>query len=190
MFNLNAKINELKNAGWDGPNEYELMSIHDDRGVCRGVFHTGKTPLVSDGWRKGWGHTKTVYWRSICIGGIPTPAGLWREHFGDLPEQIGYAIKSYKAVKSGFMQMESKYHSGEEWVWEEVGANDDLYYVCARFANGRHIPLPILANWESGNKLQKFAIRLAGGGEAVKIANELSDADDTATVLASLAGRI
>ena len=74
-------------------------------------------------------------------------------------DEIRYAIKSFFSVASGFVRLETKY--GNEWV-EATEKKDDSFYVCAVFKNLRHIPLPILADWDNENKLEKFAIRVAG----------------------------
>jgi len=102
---------------------------------------------------------------------IYNPISVIKSTFEPQISEVRYAIKSFFTVRSGFIQMENKYHDGDEWYWEKAGPNDydDPYYTCARFGNGRHIPLPILADWdEESNKLQKLAIRLAGGVKEAK----------------------
>lgn len=116
-----------------------------------------------------WHYTFTV-WHIAGLKIKTFPPGKIVPNFtkyGLIPE-LKHAVKAFFAVRSGFVQMENKYHDGDWWYWIEAEPNgyDDSYYTCARFGNGRHIPLPILANWdEDSNKLQKFAIRLAGGAK-------------------------
>ena len=89
--------------------------------------------------------------------------------FIDEPQSdFDYAVKSFISARSGFERFEAKW-CGE---WTEVcpGEFDD-YFVCAKFSDGKHIPLPILANWwPTKNRLQKIAIRMLGGGrEAISM---------------------
>lgn len=95
----------------------------------------------------------------------------------DLAHEVYYDAKSFLAIRSGYIQMEQKLWEGNESAWENAEpGDDDPYYICARFANGRHIPLPILANWHPDeNRLQKLAIRLGGGvsAEALDAAENL-----------------
>jgi hypothetical protein len=77
----------------------------------------------------------------------------------NLFNEIRYAIKSFFSVFSGFVRIETKH--GDTWEQAEEKI-DDSFYVCAVFKNSRHIPLPILADWDNNNKIQKFAMRLAG----------------------------
>jgi hypothetical protein len=78
--------------------------------------------------------------------------------------EIKYAVKSFFSILSGYTGMEERCGDGE-WVdasSAEIVDGDEAYYVCASFNNGRHIPVPILADWVPDfNKLQKLAIRLA-----------------------------
>lgn len=88
---------------------------------------------------------------------------------GVIAEKIYYATKSFFSILSGFVGWQEKF--GDEW--EDVDLRDyndtagdgngDAYYVCAKYNNGRHIPLPILFNWDwdDDNKLQKIAIKVA-----------------------------
>jgi len=77
--------------------------------------------------------------------------------------EIRHSIKSFRAVRSGFVRFETKFLEGDEWVWHEADFDvDEEFYICAAYQNGRHIPLPILEDWEHGkHRLQKFAIRMA-----------------------------
>lgn len=76
-------------------------------------------------------------------------------------DEIRYAVKSFYSILSGFVEWQTRVDDG----WESVDPCDDLYdayYVCALFRNGRHIPLPILENWDPNeNRLQKLSIKLA-----------------------------
>jgi hypothetical protein len=77
----------------------------------------------------------------------------------NLFDEIRYSVKSFFSILSGFVRLETKFDEGWEEATEKL---DDSFYVCARFKNSRHIPLPILADWDNENKLQKIAMRLAG----------------------------
>ncbi len=79
--------------------------------------------------------------------------------------EMQYALKSFFSVLSGPFKWVEKI----EGEWVEVDLNDfaqmtehELYYVCAEYPNGRHIPLPILKREnEDDNKLQIAAISVA-----------------------------
>jgi hypothetical protein len=75
-------------------------------------------------------------------------------------KEIYYAVKSFNCIKSGFVRIESRI---DEISWEEFDPDwHSGYYACAKFKNGRHIPVPILSNWyNKGNSLQKIAISIA-----------------------------
>ncbi|MBD3260109.1 MAG: hypothetical protein GF334_00230 [Candidatus Altiarchaeales archaeon] len=140
---------------------------------CVGVYHIGKYPQVFSGCHIKNGRYWNIRYRSVTLK-IPDPLSFLKFRFGGLFKEVKYAVKSYFTARSSFLQMEEKYYDGDEWVWEysEPGSNDP-YYVCARFANGRHIPLPILDDWYDENRLQKWAISLAGGAPEAKSAAEL-----------------
>lgn len=77
---------------------------------------------------------------------------------------VRYSVKSLSSILSGFDELQARF--GDDWVAAEPG-DDDPYYVCARFKNGRHIPLPILMDWgaegsEAGYAMQQAAIWLGG----------------------------
>lgn len=56
--------------------------------------------------------------------------------------EIKYGVKSISCLRAGFVGLESKngleWRSADEW--------DSPYYLCVKFKNGRHIPLPIVWN--------------------------------------------
>jgi hypothetical protein len=60
------------------------------------------------------------------------------------------------SVLSDFETLEIR--AGDTWC--EASNGDDAYYVCAKFANGHHVPLPVLLEWDAP-AMQAFAIRLA-----------------------------
>jgi len=88
-----------------------------------------------------------------------------------------YAIKVLLSARSGYWWLE--YNSRSEWqpigyTMEPIQCCDSVglypafklenepYYVCARFGNGRHIPLPlVLGDDEDAGPLQRLALRLA-----------------------------
>lgn len=93
-------------------------------------------------------------------------------------EDVRYAIKTLSTVIHRYTWLETK--EDGEWIpigfkaeptWNglEYGlkfhfdtAADDPYYVCARFTNGRHIPLPlVLGDYAEIGPLQSLALRLA-----------------------------
>lgn len=133
--------------------------------VCVGVYHLGRWPEVFPSCHYRNGQSWNIRYRAITIK-VSNPISFIQFRLGGLFREIGYSIKSYLAVYSGFAQMESRYDG--EWGKAEIG--EDPFYICALFNNGRHIPLPILDDWEyDEHKLQKWAIHLAGGApEAIK----------------------
>ena len=88
-----------------------------------------------------------------------------------------YALKVIKSVRSGYFWME--YHERDKWepigytmepcdcgeagraLYPVFNLKDEPYYICARFGNNRHIPLPlILGDDGDAGPLQRFALRL------------------------------
>ena len=67
--------------------------------------------------------------------------------------KAGYAVKSFFSIRSGYDRVETRW--GDGWVAPQ---GEDPYYYCARFKNGRHIPLPIL---EAPRGFQGLAIKIA-----------------------------
>lgn len=122
----------------------KISPIHSNDGfyIHRFIFST-KTPLRI-----------TIFYRDNMFDFDPVSI------VASFISEIKYAVKSFFSILSGFERLESRYDDG----WQEADENyDDSYYVCAAFADGRHIPLPILADWnEDEHKLQKIAIRFAG----------------------------
>lgn len=70
-----------------------------------------------------------------------------------------YGFKTLCSVLSGFSGVEAK-NPYNDYAFEPVDewSDDDPYYVCAAFNNGRHIPLPIVMNGESEYILQDIVI--------------------------------
>lgn len=164
MFNQDAKMLV------DGYKVEGDLLVKMDGSMCVGVYHIGKFPQVFHSSHYKNGHSWNIRYRGITLA-IPNPVSFLKYRLGDLATEIKYAIKSYFTVKSGYVQMESKFSDNDGFSWQEADPGfDDPYYVCARFGNDRHIPVPILSDWtEDENRLQKWAIRLAGGApEAMK----------------------
>ena len=96
--------------------------------------------------------------------------------FGKMLQDLGYAVKMIQSVCSGYFFLE--YKSDGEWqpiglrlephsidgvhgLYPHFDLEDNPYYVCAVFANGRHIPLPIvLGDTEEIGPFQRLALRL------------------------------
>ena len=68
-------------------------------------------------------------------------------------KDIYYTIKAVLSVYSGFDCLQSRSIDG--WV----SAYGDPYYVCARFDNGRHIPLPLVLGDKSEYPLQNAILQ-------------------------------
>ena len=88
----------------------------------------------------------------------------WLEQTGQENSRLYYPIKALESILSGYVGLAQK--DGDEFVKAE---DDDPFYVCAEFENGRHIPLPIILAWEddyrprrpSGGYLQQLLILVA-----------------------------
>ena len=57
-----------------------------------------------------------------------------------LVEELMFAAKAIRSIESGFVCLQEKYGYG----WQDVSEYSDSYYVCALFADGGRIPLPLL----------------------------------------------
>ena len=88
----------------------------------------------------------------------------WLEHTGQEHSRLYYPVKAFESILSGYVGLAQ--NDGDEFVKAE---DDDPFYVCAEFANGRHIPPPIILAWEddhtwqrpSGGYLQQLFILVA-----------------------------
>ena len=69
-------------------------------------------------------------------------------------KDVFYTVKAVLSVRSGFDCLQSR--SINEWV----PAYGDPYYVCARFKNGRHIPLPLIVGKKSEFPLQNAVLEM------------------------------
>lgn len=82
--------------------------------------------------------------------------------FEKIKEDVHYSIKAIRSILSGFDSLETKDPCGGFY---EVfpGDEEEPYYVCARFNNGRHLPLPlVLEPADSEYKLQKVVLYALG----------------------------
>lgn len=136
----------------------------DHNGRCQNVVFHGTKPIVS--------HTRSTRCGNQWVIIFP---GTFRLHVPKIhvnapnalramKAAVRYSMKSFSSILTGFDELQVKLNG--DWVSAEPG-DDDPYYVCALFKNGRHIPLPILMDWgaegcEAGYALQRAAIRLAG----------------------------
>lgn len=81
----------------------------------------------------------------------------WR--FRDLWRDLGYTVKSLCSVLSGYVGLE--FH-GTEGEWLPVEAcmpyMDQPYYVCARFRNRKHLPLPLVLGDKSEYPVQNVVL--------------------------------
>ena len=68
-------------------------------------------------------------------------------------KDVFYTVKAALSVRSGFNCLQSR--SLNEWV----PAYGDPYYVCVRFRNGRHIPLPLVLGGKSKYPLQDIVLK-------------------------------
>ena len=84
-----------------------------------------------------------IRWFWACVDFITRPG-----------KDVYYAIKAVLSVRSGFESLQSR--SINEWV----SAYGDPYYVCARFKNGRHIPLPLIIGKKSEFPLQNAVLEI------------------------------
>jgi len=80
-----------------------------------------------------------------------------RRHPMTRGKDLAAAVKVLRCLAAGFQRLE---HRGLEWA-PVAGIQEDPYYVCARFANGRHIPGPILAYRAHQRGVQGWVVRLA-----------------------------
>jgi len=92
-----------------------------------------------------------------------------RRHPMTRGQDLAAAVKVLRCLAAGFQRLE--YH-GLDWEPVEVvgigedpldvvGIGEDPYYVCARFASGRHVPGPILAHRAHQRGLQGLVVRVA-----------------------------
>jgi len=72
-------------------------------------------------------------------------------------QDLAAAVKVIRCFAAGFQRLE---HRGLEWA-PVVGIQEDPYYVCALFLNGRHIPGPILAHRAHQRGVQGWVVRSA-----------------------------
>ena len=84
-----------------------------------------------------------IRWFWACVDFITRPG-----------KDVYYALKAILSVRSGFESLQSR--SINEWV----PAYGDPYYVCARFKNGRHIPLPLIVGKKSEFPLQNAVLEI------------------------------
>lgn len=84
-----------------------------------------------------------IRWFWACVDFITRPG-----------KDVYYALKAILSVRSGFDRLQSR--SINEWV----PAYGDPYYVCARFRNGRHIPLPLIIGKKSEFPLQNAVLEM------------------------------
>ena len=90
---------------------------------------------------------------------------------------VRFAVKVIRSARSGYYWLE--YHERDEWepigytmepidcgdgraLYPNFSLDDQPYYVCARFGNGRHIPLPlVLGDDGDAGPLQRLALKVA-----------------------------
>lgn len=115
-------------------------------------------------------------------GSVNTEAVITPQKFGRRPyrqegvvgnmkvvKDIYYAGKSVLATLSGFDCLQSREGDGE---WVQAEPEDNMYYVCARFRNGRHLPLPLVVGYESEYPIQNRVLRMLRGKGMLKQAEE------------------
>jgi len=84
--------------------------------------------------------------------------------FKQIKDEVYYGCKSICSILSGYevsnLQVRDWNEDGEFFTIDMVEEIHDPYYVCVRFNNGRHIPLPLLLDEnKSDYYLQKIIIR-------------------------------
>ncbi len=145
--------------------EGEFTFDIDSDGLCRNVVFHGSRPIVCHTWSTRCYHQWVVIFPGTFRLHVPkihlnAPIALRA-----MKAAVRYSIKSLSSILSGFDELQVRF--GDDWVSAQPG-DDDPYYVCAVFNNGRHIPLPILMNWgadggpEAGYAMQQAAIWLGG----------------------------
>jgi len=78
-------------------------------------------------------------------------------------EGLYYTLKAFDSLLSGFECLEVRTNGDwEPWNPGDIPV-EDPYYVCAKFKNGRHLPLPLVLNPEqSEHLLQKELLKEKG----------------------------
>lgn len=161
MFSLFKKVQResIERGSWVDIYFVGRILFSQSEGVKIPESHYGKKGFSWGGEYKIW----RIKGKSKAIR-LYNPLSVIKISCAPCFKEVFYAVKSFFSVLSSFEGMEVKCFDGEKWAWEEVDADydGDPYYVCARFANGRHIPVPILADWDyDEHRLQKLAIQMA-----------------------------
>jgi hypothetical protein len=81
-----------------------------------------------------------------------------------IKDELYYACKTIRSILSGYipntLELRDWDNDGEFFTINILDDIYDPYYVCPRFNNGRHIPLPLLLDESSSDYyLQKIIIR-------------------------------
>jgi hypothetical protein len=84
--------------------------------------------------------------------------------FKQIKNEIYYGYKSIHSILSGYkassLETRDWSEDGEFYTIDITEDTDDPYYICVKFNNGRHIPLPLLINEnQSDYYLQKIIIK-------------------------------
>ena len=74
---------------------------------------------------------------------------------------LRYSVKSVLSALSGFEKLEARGMFEDRSMWyTPVLFDEPAYYVCARFLNGRHIPLPLVLGEPSEYPLQNLVLKV------------------------------
>lgn len=145
--------------------EGEFTFEVDSDGLCRNVVFHGTKPIVCHTWSTRSWHQWVIIFPGTLRLHVPKVHINAPIAFSALKVAVRYSVKSFLSILTGFDELQVRF--GDDWVAAEPG-DDDPYYVCGRFGNGRHIPLPILMDWgadggpEAGYAMQQAAIWLGG----------------------------
>lgn len=85
---------------------------------------------------------------------VCNPFGVFWGFFSAFLKELRYAVKTWQTIKHKFIALESY----RNYEWAAADEYDNPHYVCAKFGNGGHIPLPII--WHVSG-FQGQAIKLA-----------------------------
>lgn len=79
--------------------------------------------------------------------------------YNHIKQDLHYTLKAIKSIFSGYSRLEQKGYDDE---FEPIFTQDsvDPYYACARFNNGRHLPLPLVIGAPSEYRLQSLVLKL------------------------------
>jgi hypothetical protein len=153
--------------------EFHQERVGDKRGTWNNVLLFGHKvaeqswgiKIPSEGKLSWGGEYWTIQVKNVRLS-LYNPVSVLKSTFKPLVQDLKYAVKVFSCVRSGYYWLE--YHTRDEWepigytMYPDFSLDDQPYYVCARFGNRRHIPLPlVLGDDGDAGPLQRLAIRSA-----------------------------